>query len=119
MKITMWIGMAWAAVKGSVSIGSTSKLAVVDYLFDWAYDNYSKVEWIVTHMTKAYKSLVYICEKLDYFRTFIPSVWLGYYDKVLNALSTFRDMLEDGKIERSEIERLILCTRTAIETWRK
>ena len=118
MKIRFWLGSAWAAIKGLLAFGTTPKLAVIDYIFDFAYGYYSKIEWIVRNVAKAYKGLVWICDALDVYDRYVPEPWMPYYEAVVNSLRMLKNMLADGKIERSEIEKVVKTIRDTYETWR-
>lgn len=118
MKIRIWLGSAWAAIKGLLSFGTTPRLAVVDYFFELAYEYYGKVEWIVKNVARAHKALAWICDALDVYARYIPEPWMKYFDNVLMALKCMRDMLADGKIEREELERVAKAIREAVVLWR-
>ena len=114
-----WLGTVWAAVKGALSFGSTARIAIVDYILDCAYEYYSNVERIVANIAKAYGGLVTLCDKLDYYVKYIPYPWMDYYEAIRKALYELRDMLADGKVERTEIERVVLNVKNAISLWNK
>lgn len=114
-----WLGTAWAAIKGILSFGSTAKLAIVDYILDCAYEYYSNVERIVANIAKAYGGLVTVCDKLDYYAKYIPAPWTAYYESICKALCELRDMLADGRVERPEIESVVLDVKNAISVWHK
>ena len=114
-----WLGTAWAAVKGFFSFGSTAKLAIVDYLLDCAYEYYANVERIVSNIAKAYSGLVTLCDKLDYYAKYIPAPWMSYYEAICKAFYDLRDMLADGRVERTEIERVVMNVKNAITMWHK
>lgn len=119
MNITTWLGTAWAAIKGAFSFGTTAKLSIVDYLIGKANDYFANVDWIVSHVQKAYSSLVWICDKLDYYKAFIPAPWANHYNYVQESLYAMRDTLADGRIDREEIERVANNVKTAYEGWNK
>lgn len=114
-----WLGTAWAAVKGFFSFGSTAKLAIVDYILDCAYDWYANVDRIVSNVSKAYNGLITICDKLDYYRKYIPEPWIACYDAICGSFYALRDTLADGKIERPEIERIVQNIKSAISSWNR
>lgn len=114
-----WLGTAWAAIKGFFSFGTTAKLSIVDYVLDAAYQYYANVEKIVANIAKAYNGLVTLCDKLDYYSKYIPVPWMPYYEAICKAFYEMRDMLADGKVERTEIERVVLNIKNAIGMWQK
>lgn len=114
-----WLGTVWAAVKGALSFGTTAKLSVVDYVLDVAYEYYSNVEKIVANISRAYGGLVALCDKLDYYAKYIPAPWTPYYDAIRKAFYEMRDMLADGRVERQEIERIVLNVKQVISAWRR
>lgn len=114
-----WLGTVWAAVKGAFSFGTTAKLSIVDYILDMAYEYYSNVEMIVANIAKAYNGLVTLCDKLDYYAKYIPAPWMSYYEAICKALYELRDMLADGRVERTEIERVVMNVKNAITVWHK
>ena len=114
-----WLGTAWAAIKGFFSYGTTTKLSIVDYVLDAAYEYYANVEKIVANIAKAYNGLVVFCDKLDYYSKYIPVPWMPYYEAICKAFYEMRDMLADGKVERTEIERVVLNIKNAIGMWHK
>ena len=114
-----WLGTVWAAIKGAFSFGSTAKLSIVDYILDAAYEYYANVEKIVANIAKAYHGLVVVCDKLDYYAKYIPYPWVDYYDAIRKAFYKLRDTLADGKVERTEIERVVLNFKIAIGMWHK
>lgn len=118
MKIS-WLGTVWAAVKGLFSFGTTAKISIVDYLFDVAYDYYSNVEAIMANIAKAYSGLVTLCDKLDYYSKYIPAPWTPYYKTISDSFYALRDTLADSKVERREVETIVLKVRDAIAAWRK
>ena len=114
-----WLGTVWAAIKGMFSFGTTAKLSIVDYLFDVAYDYYSNVEAIMANITKAYNGLVVLCDKIDYYAKYIPVPWKPYYEAISDSLYALRDTLADSKVERREVEVIVLKVGNAIAAWRK
>ena len=44
---------------------------------------------------------------------------MAYYEAICKALYELRDMLADGKVERMEIERVVLNVKKAISLWNK
>lgn len=113
------IGTLWAAVKGAFAIGTTARLSIVDYLLHAAYEYYSSIEGIMANIARAYRGLVKVCDKLDYYEKYIPVPWLSYYTNIRNALGAMRDALADGKVEREEVQLVVANVKTAIEAWRK
>lgn len=114
-----WLGTVWAAVKGAFSFGTTAKISIVDYLFDAAYEYYSNVEKIMANIAKAYGGLVTLCDKLDYYKKYIPVPWMSYFEAICDALYVLRDTLADSKVERREVDVLVLKVMESIATWRK
>jgi len=118
MKLS-WFGTAWAALKGALSFGSTARLSIVDYICDTAYAWYSNVDTIMANIKRTYTSLVTICDKLDYYAKYIPTPWIGYYSNICDGLKALRDTLADGKVERTEVERLVEIIKVAFAAWNK
>ena len=114
-----WLGTVWAAIKGIFSFGTTAKISIVDYLFDAAYDYYSNIEVIMANIAKAYSGLVKLCDKLDYYSEYIPAPWKPYYETISDSFCALRDTLADSKVERREVETIVLKVRNAIAAWRK
>jgi len=113
------IGTVWAAIKGAFSFGTTARLSIVDYTLEATNNYIASVDKIMANIAKFYSLLVTVCDKLDYYRKFIPTPWITYYDNICLALGSLRDMLADGKFEREELENVIENVKTAIAAWRK
>lgn len=118
MKIS-WLGTAWAAIKGAFSFGSSAAISVVDYILDSAYRWYSDIDGVMANIQKAHAGLVAVCDKLDYYRKYIPAPWTTHYSSVCTVLGTLRDTIADGRFERAEIEKIVEDVKSAIEEWRK
>lgn len=112
-----WFGMAWSAVKGFFSFGTSASIEVADYIIGKVNDFCGNVEWIATHIAKAYTSLVWVCDKLDYYAKYIPNPWANIYASIRNALGELRDIIADGRVEREEIERVAERLREIVEVW--
>jgi len=118
MKLS-WLGTAWAAIKGAFSFGTTAKLSIVDYILGVTNDYLSSVDRIVENIAKTYAALVTICDKLDYYSKYIPTPWTAHYSNICDALKALRDCLADGKVERTEVEKIVAIVKSAIAAWNK
>lgn len=112
-----WLGMAWSAIKGAFSFGTTAKLSIVDYLLEAAYEWYSNIERVMENIAKAHSGLVTLCDKLDYYSKYVPVPWMAVYQNFRDALAALRDTLADGRVDRAEIAKVIGHVAAAREAW--
>lgn len=114
-----FIGLAWSAVKGFFSFGTSAGIGVADYIITSVNDFCGNTSWIAANIAKAYTSLVWVCDKLDYYAKYIPNPWANIYSSIRNALGELRDTLADGRVEREEIERVAAKVREVCAAWNK
>jgi hypothetical protein len=68
------------------------------------------------------KARAYVITILAYLRKyqdFCPMVWLTHYEKLLSAVESLVDVLEDNKVSAEELAKVVSSVQAAIEEWFK
>ena len=53
------------------------------------------------------------------YEKYCPAIWANDYLKLQEAIQTFADVFEDGKVTAEEIEKAIDSVKSAINEWMK
>lgn len=116
MKIS-WFGKVWAYIRGVFSFGTTGRDEVVAYIIDKALERVSNIEVIANNISKVFSFLVDVCDKLDYYEVYIPTIWKEQYTAVRESFYVLRDALADGRFESDEIKCIIAKVKAAVKNW--
>lgn len=87
-----------------------------DYLLQ-IFNDYLKGENVAANVAKARDTLGYALTWLNRLAPYCPKKWAGDYARILTAVETMFDALEDGAIAYNELERLTAAVKSAYTNW--
>ena len=87
-----------------------------DYLLKLTNDYLAKTN-VEANVAKARDALGYAFTWLTRLAPYCPKKWDGDYARILTAVETLYDALEDGAIAYNELERLTGAVKSAYTEW--
>ncbi len=95
------------------------KAAVFDYLLDKANTAAAMLpKATADKLNDIYHKVIAIRDAMYHLEWIVPASWRPSYISVVRCLSAIIDTLADGKMEASELEKVVTEFRLAYATWR-
>ena len=107
---------AWQKLKLGAKFLFGSFESASDYLLSLLND-YLKREKVAANVSKARDTLGYAFTWLTRLAPYCPKKWEGDYARILTAVESMYDALEDGAIAYNELERLTDAVKSAYNNW--
>ena len=92
--------------------------SAVDYLLKLLNDFLAKGK-VPERIQKARAYVETILKYMHKYEKYCPAIWTVHYEKLMAAIQTLSDVLEDNKITAEELDKAIAAVKAAIDEWFK
>ena len=76
-------------------------------------------ENVAAHVQETREYVIDILSYMEKYEKFCPAIWVPHYEKLMAAIQTLVDVLEDGKVTAEEISATVDAVNNAINEWMK
>ena len=92
--------------------------SATDYLLK-LLNNFLNMEGVAGNVQKVREFTIKTLTYLKKYEKYCPAIWANDYLRLEEAIQTIPDAIEDGSLEKEEVEKIIMSVKNVIDNWMK